>query len=66
MRRIRILGFVVTSEDHETSMPGVFAGGDVRAGSTKQLAVAMGEGASALLAMRRYLERSESQLAAVG
>ena len=31
----------------ETSVPGVFAAGDVRAGSTKQVAAAVGEGASA-------------------
>jgi len=59
-------GFIVAGEDHATSMPGVFAAGDVRAGSTKQLASATGEGASALLAVRRYLEQSEVKLAAVG
>ena len=59
-------GFVVAGEDHATSMAGVFAAGDVRSGSTKQLASATGEGASALLAVRRYLERSEGRLAAVG
>jgi len=59
-------GFIVAGEDHATSMPGVFAAGDVRAGSTKQLVSATGEGASALLAVRRYLDRSELQLAAVG
>jgi thioredoxin reductase (NADPH) len=50
-------GFVMTGEDHQTSMPGVFAAGDVRAGSTKQLGAAVGEGVSALLALRRYLDR---------
>jgi thioredoxin reductase (NADPH) len=59
-------GFIVAGEDHATSLPGVFAAGDVRAGSTKQLASATGEGASALLAVRRYLELSEVRLAAVG
>ncbi len=50
-------GFVVTDERFETSIPGVFAAGDVRADSTKQLAAAVGEGVSALLAIRRHLER---------
>jgi thioredoxin reductase (NADPH) len=59
-------GFVVTGRDHATSVPGVFAAGDVRSGSVKQLASAAGEGASALLAVRRYLEGSASWLAAVG
>lgn len=41
----------------ETSMPGVFAAGDVRAGSTKQVASAAGEGATAALLVREYLKR---------
>jgi len=40
----------------ETSLPGVFAAGDVRAGSTKQVASATGEGATAALLMREYLK----------
>jgi thioredoxin reductase (NADPH) len=40
----------------ETSMPGVFAAGDVRSGSTKQLGSAVGDGIAALLMTRRYLE----------
>jgi thioredoxin reductase (NADPH) len=39
-----------------TSARGVFAAGDARAGSTKQVASAVGEGAAAALAVRRYLE----------
>jgi thioredoxin reductase (NADPH) len=49
-------GFLVTSPTMETSMPGVFAAGDVRAGSTKQLGSAVGDGIAALLMTRRYLE----------
>ena len=48
-------GFVVT-EHFETSMRNVFAAGDVRAGSTKQLAAAVGEGAGAALAIRERLQ----------
>lgn len=40
----------------ETSVPGVFAAGDVRQGSTKQVASAAGEGASAALLIREYLK----------
>ena len=48
-------GFVKT--DHQmTSVRGVFAAGDVRAGATKQAAVAVGEGASAALAIREYIQ----------
>ena len=39
----------------ETSVPSVFAAGDVRAGSTKQVASAAGEGATAALLIREYL-----------
>jgi thioredoxin reductase (NADPH) len=48
-------GFVQT-EHMMTSIPGIFAAGDVRAGSTKQAAAATGEGASAALAIREYLK----------
>jgi thioredoxin reductase (NADPH) len=40
----------------ETSIPGIFAAGDVRAGSTKQVASAAGEGATAALLIREYLK----------
>lgn len=39
----------------ETNIPGVFAAGDVRAGSTKQVASAAGEGATAALLIREHL-----------
>ncbi len=48
-------GFIVTDDTLQTSMPGVFAAGDVRAGSTKQLASATGEGVTALLMIRQKL-----------
>lgn len=48
-------GFIVTNLQLETSMPGVFAAGDVRSGSTKQAAAAAGEGATAALMIREYL-----------
>jgi thioredoxin reductase (NADPH) len=38
-------------------MKGVFAAGDCRQGSTKQIASAVGEGATAALMVREYLER---------
>ena len=50
-------GFVLADASMATSIPGVFAAGDVRAGSTKQLGAAVGEGITALLAVRRFLEQ---------
>jgi thioredoxin reductase (NADPH) len=49
-------GSVVTDKALMTSIPGLFAAGDVRAGSTKQAASAAGEGASAALMIRQYLQ----------
>jgi thioredoxin reductase (NADPH) len=40
----------------ESSVPGIFAAGDVRSGSTKQVASATGEGASAALMIREHLK----------
>lgn len=48
-------GFVITDKTLMTSIPGLFAAGDVRAGSTKQAAAATGEGATAALMIREYL-----------
>jgi thioredoxin reductase (NADPH) len=45
----------------ETSMPGVFAVGDVRYGSTKRVASAAGEGSAAVSSVHQYLELLNSQ-----
>ena len=50
--------FVVTDKTLMTSQPGLFAAGDVRAGSTKQAASAAGEGATAALMIRQYLSEN--------
>lgn len=50
------LGLVITNENLETTIPGVFAAGDVRSGATMQIASATGEGATAALKIREYLE----------
>jgi thioredoxin reductase (NADPH) len=41
----------------ETSVPGVFVAGDVRAESAKRVASAVGEGAMAVMLVHRYLEK---------
>jgi len=50
-------GFIVAGDGFATSVDGVFAAGDVRAGATKQVGSAAGEGIAALLAVRRWLEQ---------
>jgi thioredoxin reductase (NADPH) len=57
-------GFILTgaaaSMEHllETDIPGVFAAGDVRSGSTKRCATAVGEGAMAVQFVHAHLSRS--------
>lgn len=53
-------GFVITDRTMATSAPGVFAAGDIRAGSTKQLASAVGEGAAAAMQIRYYLQERDA------
>ncbi len=50
-------GFVVTGADYSTTVPGVFAIGDVRAGSVKRVASAVGEGSVVIQHVHRHLER---------
>ncbi len=51
-------GFVKTDQTFATSIPGVFAAGDVRGGSTKQLASAVGEGAATAIQIRYFLDQA--------
>jgi len=65
-------GFILTGHDlihigkeeieplpFETSVSGIFAAGDARYGSTKQVASAVGEGAAASISIREFMRRSE-------
>ncbi|HET8991483.1 MAG TPA: FAD-dependent oxidoreductase [Candidatus Saccharimonadales bacterium] len=56
MARLDSIGFVITDDHMQTAIPGVFAAGDVRCGATMQIASAAGEGATAALKIREYLE----------
>lgn len=50
------IGMINTDLNLMTNIPGVFASGDVRSGATAQIASAVGEGATAALKIREYLE----------
>jgi thioredoxin reductase (NADPH) len=52
-------GFIKTDLTLQTSLEGVFAAGDARLGATKQLVAAAGEGATAALMIRQYLEQAK-------
>jgi len=49
----------------ETSLPGVFAAGDVRQGSVKRVAAAVGEGAATIPQVHRYLQTTTATAPAV-
>jgi thioredoxin reductase (NADPH) len=57
-------GYVATGRDAgrplETSLPGVFAAGDVRAGSVKRVAAAVGDGALAVSGVHSFLAEAPS------
>ena len=54
-------GFVKTDEKLMTNVAGIFCAGDVRSGATMQIASAVGEGASAALSIREYLENYDRE-----
>ena len=49
-------GFVISDEKMETSVPGVFAAGDIRSKPWRQISTAVGEGATASFYAEKYLE----------
>lgn len=55
------IGMVKTNTQLETNIPGIFAAGDVRSGATMQIASATGEGATAALVMRKYIEEKAAK-----
>jgi len=52
------VGLVKSDENLQTSVPGVFVAGDVRSHATMQIASAVGDGTTAALKIREYLERA--------
>ena len=49
-------GFVITGPDMETSVPGLFAAGDVRSKMLRQVSTAVGEAATAAVAVEKFIE----------
>jgi thioredoxin reductase (NADPH) len=49
-------GYIVTDTECRTSVPGVFAAGDVRNKTLKQIATAVGDGAVAAITVEKYLD----------
>ena len=49
-------GFIITDEKMATSVPGIYAAGDVRTKTLKQIATAVGDGAIAAKSAEKYIE----------
>ncbi len=49
-------GYIITDETMATSAPGIFAAGDIRRNSPRQIAAAVGDGVTAAMAAFRYLQ----------
>jgi thioredoxin reductase (NADPH) len=52
-------GYIITDENGETSVKGIFAAGDCRKKLLRQVATAVGDGATAAFAAEKYLEGKE-------
>jgi len=48
-------GYILTDRNMQTSVPGIWAVGDVRAQLTKQIATAVGDGTTAAVAASAYV-----------
>ncbi|MDD3363475.1 MAG: thioredoxin-disulfide reductase [Syntrophomonas sp.] len=49
-------GYIITDDNMQTSVAGIFAAGDIRAKRTRQIATAVGDGAQAGMAVTEYLK----------
>jgi thioredoxin reductase (NADPH) len=50
-------GYIVTNEKMETSIPGIFAAGDVRQKELRQIVTATGDGSIAAENAQKYVEK---------
>ena len=52
-------GYIVTDDDMKTDIPGVFAAGDIRQKSLRQVVTAAADGAIAAVQAGKYIEENE-------
>lgn len=55
-------GYIVTNEKMETKIPGIFAAGDVREKTLRQIVTATGDGSIAAQAAQHYVEELKEEL----
>ncbi|MEW5795698.1 MAG: thioredoxin-disulfide reductase [Candidatus Zixiibacteriota bacterium] len=56
-------GYIITDYKMETSVPGIFACGDVRSQLVRQITNAVGDGTTAAVAAEKYIEQLEDKVA---
>jgi len=49
-------GYIITDEMMATSLPGIFAAGDIRRNSPRQIAAAVGDGVTAAMSGFKYIQ----------
>ena len=49
-------GYVVTNQTMATSLPGIYAAGDIRQNSIRQVATAVGDGATSAMSAFKYIK----------
>jgi len=57
--RLNEQGYIITNEEMETTKPGVFVAGDIRQKNLRQVATAVGDGATCGVAAERYIAETE-------
>ncbi len=55
-------GFIVTDETMSTSAPGIFAAGDIRRNSPRQVAAAVGDGVTAAMSAFKYVQDQRNEI----
>jgi thioredoxin reductase (NADPH) len=59
-------GYIITDDKMETTIPGIFCCGDVRAQLVRQVTNAVGDGTTAAVAAEKYIEQLEDKHARRG
>ena len=52
-------GYVIVDKNMATGVPGIFAAGDIRSGSVRQVVTACGDGATAAISVDKYIEQNK-------
>jgi len=52
-------GHIITNDKMETAIPGIFAAGDIRSNSVRQIVTATGDGATAAIYARKFLTQQD-------